>query len=741
MTSLFVTAIGSGLLMVLSLLLARAVGQARLASTRVGFSLRFPIDLDAQAVESFVRGLAGLLPPRRKRIFALPAVVFELRADHDGIGHRMLVPRRLAGFVCSQLRAAVPGVRISGVQEFQSSQYTLAGELRLRPTLRLLNIDHPEAVSSAILSALQPLAEGEGIAVQMVIAPGAPRSSQATLKRRSGRSQLANEDLKDARAKNSRPGFPVALRLGATAGSRERSRQLLAQLTSVFHMMNAPGAHFERRGLPSSLAARNLVRGAVPLAHLPCHLSDQELVPLLGWPIGSVGVAGLALAGCRELAPSVDIPSSGRVIATATFPGAERPLALSDKDSLRHLHLLGPTGTGKSTAILNLAVRDLEAGAGLVLIDPKGDLVTDLLDRIPQHRMGDVIVLDPTDVDRPVGLNPLEAGPRDIELVADQVVGIFHALFSSFWGPRTADCLRAALLTLLVVPGYTLCEISTILTDESFRRRLTAKLDDSVLEGFWGWYENLGAAERTQAIGPVLNKLRHFTLSRRIRNIIGQSEPALDLEAVVSEGKVLLVSLSRGLLGEESASLLGSLLVARLWGAIQARASLPAGDRKPIYGYIDEVQSVLNLPTSLEDLLAQARGFGFGVTLAHQHLQQLPTTLRQAVLANCKSKVCFQLSASDASVMAKEFAPYLSAEDLKGLGPYEVVLQLSAGNRVAPPATGVTAPPAPANGRADQVRTLSRDRYGVARSEVEREIRFRQEGRAPSAPIGRRRRG
>jgi len=460
---------------------------------------------------------------------------------------------------------------------------------------------------------------------------------------------------------------------------------------------------------------------------------------LAGFPGGVTAAAGLRLGTSRLLAPSPAIPSHGRVVAEANFPGAERPLALSVEDSLRHLHVIGPTGVGKSTLLLGLITQDMVAGRGVVVIDPKGDLAHDVLDRVPRRRKGDVVVLDPSDERRPVGLNLLAASAESRELVVDQLVGTLHNLYAAFWGPRTDDILRSALLTLVGRPGMTLCEVPLLLTDQAFRRQLVGQLDEPVaLEPFWAWFESLSDAERAQAIGPVLNKLRAFLLRRRLRLILGQATPALDLAEVLREGRILIVPLAKGALGEEAAALLGSLLVARLWQTVTARGAAPNAERRPVFCYIDEFQDVLRLPTSLADVLAQARGLRFGLTLAHQHLGQLPRTLREDVLANARSRVIFQSAATDAQRLARELAPHLTSHDLQNLGAYEVAVSLSADGQVATPATGRTPPAPPSTGLAAEVRHLSRQRHGQDAEDVEAAIRLRRRRGTETGAVGRR---
>jgi hypothetical protein len=484
-----------------------------------------------------------------------------------------------------------------------------------------------------------------------------------------------------------------------------------------------------------------LSRRIPPLVLYPALLNAEELAGLLAVPCAEVTPPGVAASGSRVLAPTTDIPSYGRVVAVSTFPGSERPLALSLPDSLRHLHVIGPTGSGKSNLLLNLITQDMQAGRGVVVIEPKGDLVADVLDRIPPERTGDVVLLDPADEERPVGLNLLARPGDSPELVVDQVVGIFRELFAGSWGPRTDDVLRSALLTLVGVPGMTLAEVPLLLADPEFRRPLVARIKDPVaLEPFWGWYNGLSDAERASVIAPLANKLRTVLLRRRLRNVIGQAAPVFDFDRALAKRAIVLVPLTKGLLGEDAAALLGSLVVTRLWQAVQARAALPQSDRPLTFAYIDEFGDYLRAELGIEGMLTQARALGLSLTLAHQHLGQLPKTVREAVLANARSRVIFQVAASDAIALARELAPHVTAADLQGLGRWEVVASLSAGSRIAPPVTATTQAPPPPTGQAATARLRSRSYYGTPREEVEAAIQTRHTGRpAPAAPARRRR--
>lgn len=737
------------LMMVTTSMVVRAKLQADFPASLVAWQLQFPAGLKPEAVTAFLTGLSGLARSWWQTWLPGRAVIWEVAADQTGISHRLLVPEASAAVVRGALRAHLPGVRIAELEAVPPGAVTLAGQLGLSSVFHPLRTDAPEAIAAGLLASLQPLPAGQSVTIQLVLRPVGPVTTVAASPSGSWSSVRPNrlawstpaspEQVKAQRLKHRSALFLVTPRLGVQAASAAQAKSLLGRVMAPFHAANAPGAHLYRLALPSWLVGRSLIGRSLPVVVPPCLLNAAELTGLIGIPLGDKPVAGMRLGATRQLPPSADIPRRGRVVAEATFPGAQRELALSVLDSLRHLHLIGPTGTGKSTAMLSLITQDMVAGRGVVVIDPKGDLAADVLDRVPPHRVSDVVVLDPADEGWPVGLNLLACRPEDAELVVDQVVGTLHSLFRASWGPRTDDILRSALLTLVGQPGMTLCEVPLLLTDPTFRRRLVGRIDDPVALGpFWAWFESLSDAERAAAIGPVLNKLRAFLLRRSLRNVLGQATPRLDLGHLLGSGGILVVPLAKGLLGEEAAALLGSLIVAQLWQATMARAGLPPDQRPPVMAYIDEVQDYLHLPTNIADLLAQARGLGLGLNLAHQHLGQLPTNLRDGVLANARSRLIFQAAAGDAARLAKELSPYVTAADLQHLGPYEVVASLSAGNRVAPPVTGRTLPPPEPTGQAATVRERSRAQFGQARDVVEAAIRARRTGPSPDGPVGRR---
>jgi hypothetical protein len=463
----------------------------------------------------------------------------------------------------------------------------------------------------------------------------------------------------------------------------------------------------------------------------------DELVALAAFPVGEPEALPLPRSGHRLLPLDGRLPRSGWTLGVGTHPRTRRPVALSASDRLRHLHVLGPTGVGKSTLLVNLISQDLAAGRPVVAIEPKGDLIEQVLARVPDGRQGDVVVVDPTDTDRPVAINPLQVGGTDRELAVDHLVAAFKSLFAASWGPRTQDLLTAGLLTLTRDPDLTLASLPRVFTDPGLRRRLGAgtETDGGMLASFWGWYEQLSETERASVLAPVMNKLRAFLLRSSVRALVSQPRPRLDLARLLSGSGVVLVDLRRGRIGAEAAGLLGSLLFAQLWQTLRRRGGGPA-----VGVYIDEFQDYLHLPTDTGEMLAQSRSLGVGLVLAHQHLGQLPTELRAGVLANARSRLAFQLGYDDAHTLARghrELAP----DDLMGLDRYQAYAQLSAEGTTRGFASMATLPPPEACSEPGQLRRASRDRYGQPVVQPSGQPERPPAGDSPIGAAPRRRRG
>ncbi|MGW3993914.1 type IV secretory system conjugative DNA transfer family protein [Amycolatopsis sp. NPDC004772] len=727
--------VASALVILLAILAVRWIHWALWRDRLVAYRLRLPAGLRADHVSQWLSVLAA-------DTHRWP-VSFELVADHTGISHYLLMSSSHAASTLARLRSALPGVRTDEAPDYLDATPAIRGatEFRLTTLDRPLAHDRAESSTTALLASLYPLARNETVHVQWILS-----GTRALSPSPDAPSELA----KDMRAKNAAAMFSAVARVVVNARSRKQSNALLTRVCSAFRTLNTAGVSVQRRMSSSSTVAGRFTDRSLPLTIWPMRLNTDELTGLLGIPLGNVHLPGIELGRARQLPPPGDMPRHGLTLAISNFPGAaDRPLVLQTEDRLRHLHLIGPTGVGKSTLIANLALQDVERGDGVMVIDPKTDLVRDLLARVSEDRTEDVVVLDPSATDYPVGFNVLQVGhnEHERELVVDHVVHVFSELWRSSWGPRTSDVLRTCLLTLTHTTAndssaFTLCEVPELLLNPAFRRFVTAQADvPDTVRSFWTAYENMSEGERAQVIGPSLNKLRSLTTRTPLRLMLGQST-GIDLTELYRQRRVILVPLSKGTVGTETAHLLGSLLIAALWQTTLARASQAAQGRRSAWAYLDEFQDVVRLGTDTElaDALAQARGLGLGLTLAHQYLDQLPRPVQSAVLGTVRSQLVFQLDFDDARTLERRFAPALAAADLMGLPAYEVALRPSVHGQTRPPTTGTTLPLPDALRDPDALAEASRQQFGTPRADVEAALKARLETPLAS-PIGRKRRG
>ena len=699
----------------------------------VWHALHWPASLDEEVCVSLLRQLAT---DRLVRLVAL-----EAEATAESVKYRIGAPEGTARRVLKLVGALVPGIAFSA----PTDRYEVgrAWNVTISPQDRPLITSSPLAASRSVLAAMTSMQGSERVVLQWLLGPAfGPRPvavrpasplPNSVLGSIFGQSPAASdsEQLKALQAKHADHRFRASARLGIAASNDGRAKSLAISVLGALRVVEAPGVRISlRRDRPENLRAAR-----VPWLW-PLRLQPAELLPLLGWPLGDQPLPGIPRDEPRRLGADPRIRGHARVIAKSNVPGDERELGLGIGDAMLHAAVLGPTGTGKSTVLARLIAQDVAAGRGLVMIDPKGDLVEDVLGQIPRDRIPDVVVVDPADRDYAAGINPLSTHIRTPELVADTVLATFHGLYESSWGPRTQDILHASLLTLAGHEGASLCALPLLLTNAAFRRRLRIGMDDPIaLDPFWAWFDNISDGERQQAIAPVLNKTRPFLFRRQVRAIVGQSEPRFHVEEIFTHRRIVLVSLARKLIGPEAASLFGALVIAELWQATLNRAHVPRELRHPVLVYADEFQTYTRLPTDLADALAQSRSLGVGWVLAHQHLAQLPQDLRAAVLANARSRIVFQLAADDAHAVARTTAGDLTATDLQRLRRHEVYVQLVVDGEVSRFASGRTLPMPPPISDPREVREASRLRYARPIREVEQEIADLVDGEAADPGI------
>ena len=655
---------------------------------------------------------------------SLGRVVLELRASS---GQATWALGSHAGErLVSVVRELVPGCRVSrGVSRRVVSQAVVVSA---RPVGAGLATERLTAVVRAVLAALAVTAEGEELVVQLQLGR---RFAPQVLGRVEPQGwlellglvpipSLRGERGRRMRAQVGRHRAAVCLRLGVRAASPLRQRVLLQGLLGALRLVEGPGVRLRARTEhPAKLdGVRRPWRAGV-------ELGAGEIVAMAGWPIGELPLPLLGSGHPRLVAPPPEVASgsSQRVVGASAVPGETGLVRLPIADAVYHTHLLGPTGVGKSTVLLSLALADAAEGRGLLMLDPKGDLATDFVARLPQERAADVVVLDPTNP-CPVGFNPL-AGPPELAVVtAEAVLGVLAELFRDSWGIRTADVLSAALLTLARIPQATLVWLVPLLTNPAFRRRVLALAPPDPLgtDVFWQGYEAKPVRTQAVEVAPVLNKLRQLMLRPGLRAMLGQAQPRFRLTDLLERRRIVVVNLNQGLLGAGAARLLGTLLISQLWQHLLARQAEPPERRQIVSVYIDEVQAFLaGLPGSLADALAQARSLGAAFHLAHQYRGQLSAEMMQAVETNTRSKVYFALSATDAAAAAR-LAPELEAADFQLLAQYQAYATVMHQGRRLGWFSLATRPAPPAVRDPALLYAASHARYGIPAEQTEAEL-------------------
>ena len=633
---------------------------------------------------------------------------------------------------CDKLKnvlTAHGNMQISDSEHATRKEITVAKELRIsHPTLSL-KTDNVLALARVALAAMAQTKNDEELALQIVLGPSFSPSPMPNklydphatwLSKISGNVAPASPESRASyKEKCSNHGFLSVIRIGAGSESVAASNSLIFSLLSAFRILETAGVKIQTVSVKPAL----MDEAHVPW-HFPLRLTIKELTNFFLLPVGDEELPGVAGLHPKLLLPPVWLKDSkgNQVSNFGVCLDSHQPtrLGITPRDSLEHTVILGPTGSGKSNVMLSLILENMKAGRSLLVIDPKADLVNDVLCRIPKSRENDVVVIDPSD-SCPVGFNPFAFKHGNPELIADAILAVFKEIFADSWGVRSQDILSGALLTLAQEKDSSLVLLPTLLTDERFRKKITRNIDDKIgLEPFWAGFEAMGKAERNQVIAPVLNKMRQFILRPSLRNVLGQTKPKFSLEDLFNKRRIVLVSLNRGMIGAENARLLGSLIVGLTWTLALNRAKESPEKRHIVNIFIDELQDYLALPTDLSDALAQTRGLGVGLTLAHQYRSQLSPAIRAGIDANARNKIIFGLNAGDAKDLAA-MAPELEAMDFMMLPRYRIYASLQHNGRNTDWISGKTLPPIPAFQSAAEMKAKSMERYGQDSKETEAE--------------------
>ena len=416
------------------------------------------------------------------------------------------------------------------------------------------------------------------------------------------------------------------------------------------------------------------------------------------------------------------------IFGIINFRNSRKKFGIKMDDRRRHMYLVGKTGSAKTTVMETMVVADIKAGKGVCFIDPHGDTAEKILQFIPEERVNDVIYFNPQDLNFPIAFNPLESVDSEYRhLVASGIMGVFKKIWVDMWSARMEYILNNTLLALLEYPGSTLLGIMRMLSDKDYRKRVVDNLSDPVVKGFWvNEFAKYSQKFETEATAAIQNKVGQFVTNPLIRNILGQAHSSIDMRKIMDEGKILIVNLSKGGIGEDNSNLLGAMIISKIQLAAMSRMDIPESERKDFYLYVDEFQNFAT--DSFATILSEARKYHLCLIMAHQYIRQLisgdSTRMRDAVFGNVGTMIAFRVGAEDAEFLEKEFQPDFMANDLVNLPKYNFYIKLMIDGVASRPFSAETIPPPqpPEENYKDVLIENTRHVYGTPKAVVEEKI-------------------
>lgn len=547
-------------------------------------------------------------------------------------------------------------------------------------------------------------------------------------------SERAKTQVEKAEEKATKLGYEVKIRLAYLGSDQTDAKLNMQALIGTFKQYNSTnlngfkgvGGTFDKSAIEAYRLRQFNDHGFI--------LNISELASVYHLPHTSVETPNIVWATSKTAEPPAQLPlitgsnqndENISAFGLTNFRGINHQFGMLRRDRSRHVYIIGQTGAGKSGMLELFALSDIFYDQGYCIIDPHGDFAINNLRFVPEKRIKDVIYFNPADTEYPVAFNPLElSDPARKPNVTSEVIGVLKRMFGDSWGPRLEHILRYTLLALLDRPETTLLDISRMLTDKDFRKETLDYCKDVTVLQFWKhefgqWNEK----QVNESIAPVLNKVGAFTANPIIRNIIGQPKSSFDVRRIMDEGKILVVNLSKGLIGEDNAGILGAFLVTKVQLAAMSRSDIPdVADRRPFYLYVDEFQNFAT--DSFAVILSEARKYGLNLTVANQYISQMTDSVRDAVFGNVGTTISFRVSADDAPLLVKQFEPTFEAQDLLQMNNRNFVISMIINGEKVPAfsATTLSIPQTPKDNFAEIIAS-SRAKYSRPRAEVEEEIK------------------
>ncbi|MBI5449304.1 type IV secretion system DNA-binding domain-containing protein [Candidatus Gottesmanbacteria bacterium] len=641
-----------------------------------------------------------------------PHLSFEIVALPENIRFYVSVPKKLVDLVEKQIHGAYPGADIKEVEEY--SIFLPNGKVEFA-ALRLASTDYfplriyrdlPTDPLSSITSVLAKMQQGEGAAIQILIQPTdgkwstLGRSYISHVKKAESNPEKASfsvdpKTLEAVEQKTSKPGYNTVVRMVVSSPTKESASMHLENLMASFGQFSSDHNHFTKVKYPlKKLFMVDFVYRYFPFFNIPFFrqysvLNSDELASLFHLPNKTIETAHIFWINAKRAPAPAQIPTSGLFLGISKYRGVERPIYLGEDDRRRHVYAIGKTGTGKSQMLEEMIMQDIAAGRGVAVVDPHGDLIDGVMSRIPPERAEDVIYFDPSDTERPMGLNMLEAKTEEQKhFVVTSIVGLMYKLYdpmkTGIIGPRFEHAIRNAMLTVMCEPGNTFVEVVRVLTDSSFVQELLPKVQDPIIRRYWtDQIAQTADFHKSEVLDYIVSKFGRFVTNKLMRNIIGQSQSSFDFRRVMDEGKILLVNLSKGKIGEENSNFLGLILVPRILISAMSRQEIPEDQRRDFYLYVDEFQNFAT--PDFAQILSEARKYRLNLIVANQFIGQMEEEVKNAVFGNVGTLIAFRVGVTDANYLQHEFQPTFNESDLINIDKYNAYIKTIVHNEPVKP--------------------------------------------------------
>jgi hypothetical protein len=682
------------------------------------------------SAEVLYQALHGILKGKKK---AFDFISLEVYANPAGIFFLMAFNSKYFHFVESQIYAQYPDAQITIVSDYVQAlnfpkieirELTLSKQYFL-PIKTFSNFSIDPLAS--ITAALSKIGDGSVLAFQLLIRPidnhWHTKGNQyiEDLKKRTDEQgnkvsldSQESKEISEIEKKNSKMGFNFVIRILSAGNDEHIVNQNLENILSTFNQFQAPLLNSfkiktkKQSRLKKIMAfflensteekKKNIKRYKERyLSGLESGvLNTEEVASVFHLPTKVVQTPNISWVKSRKLEIPRNLPiNEGRLFGLTDYRGQHYPFGIKSADRRRHMYIIGKTGAGKSVMLKNMVAGDILDGNGFAFIDPHGEAVEEILNLIPQHRIDDVIYIDPSDVAYPVAFNMLDVkGGESLELLADGIVSVFKKFFENSWGPRLHHILSNTILTLLHCQNVSLLAVQRILVDKNYRKFLLKQVKDPFVKKFWiEEFDKMAQNQRliTEAIAPIQNKVGRFLSSPMVRNIMGQVTSSIDLQEAMNTGKIILVNLSQGKIGEENSSLLGGMIITRIYSNAMQRAKIAEKDRRDFYLYVDEFQNFAT--DTFIKILSEARKYGLNLIVAHQYIDQLSEGIQDAIFGNVGTMLNFVVGPKDAERLAKEYSPYLTAEDIVNLERFRFACKMTVDGSQTRPFTGISMAP------------------------------------------------